>query len=133
MRAPHPDNLQPTLQRLQELLGVDHIPLDTPIAEIVCWLKAKRDDIEAKAAQEERDNGNMPLVDAELFVYVTRGLKRDANMCQVMEALRLKKRLGYKQQLALELWDAYYKTGKIQIRLTDDEASEHTPGVAEHR
>lgn len=100
--------------------------LSLPCEEAAAFLKADLEDQQAKLDQEQRENGEMPRSDAKLFMSVARGYREDVRMADVMEILRMKKRRGHKQQRALDLWDQYYKSGRISEIFVPDE-----PGMGE--
>jgi hypothetical protein len=112
------------LARIEELLGMGPIPLDTPAEAVLCWLQAKRDDLEAQSAQEDRDAGIVPLCDAKLFVHVLRTYRDNTVMlADAMEILRKKKRRGHKQQEALDVWDTHYKAKDFYLDIPDESAA----------
>ena len=89
------------------------------VEEFGARLEAQLEDLEAKSDQESRDRGIAPLSDVRLFLSVARGYQDDVQMSHVMENLRLKKRRGHRQQKALELWNEYYKSGRIRLLLEE--------------
>jgi len=73
-----------------------------------CRLQASIEDRENRLSQLYRQNGCLAPYDCRLFHSVWRDYSKDATVSQVMEALRVKRRRGHKQQEALDIWDAHY-------------------------
>lgn len=103
--------------RVEELLGMGPIPPDTPAVEVMCWLKAKLEDLEEEAAREDRAQGVIAKSDLKLFLQVLRPYGDDTMISEGFEILRRKKRRGHRQQKALDLWDTHYKDRDFYLEL----------------
>ena len=111
------------LSRVEDLLGMGPIPPDTPAEEVLCWLKAKLEDLEEGEAREDRAKGLIARSDLKLFLDVLRPYGDDTLLSDGFEILRRKKRRGHRQQKALDLWDQHYKGRDFFIELEPEKAT----------
>jgi hypothetical protein len=84
-----------------------HWTYDDLCAEL-CRLTAEAEDREQRRAQLYRKYGFLAPYDGALFASFWRRYSEDASLEQVMEAIRLKRRRGHKEQEALYIFDTYY-------------------------
>lgn len=77
----------------------------------ICRLEAQIEDRENRRSLLYRQHGCLSPDDSQLFLSIWSAYSETATLAQVMEALRLKRRRGHKQQAALEIWDAHYSHG----------------------
>lgn len=98
------------IDAIEKALGLGPIPPGTQMEELLCWMKARRDDLAAQSDRMLRDAGEMPLSDIRLFTHVLSSFREGVELGTAIEILRAKKRLGAKQRQALELGIIYLTT-----------------------
>ena len=96
-------------------MSVSSVLLD--LEQRCAFLQAEAEDRERLRTKLYREHGIVSPHDSKLFAEVMRDLRlpREATMVQAVDALRRKKRRGYRQQEALEIWDAIYKDREFML------------------
>lgn len=88
------------------------------VEEASVWLEAMLQDEKEKEIRKQREEGQIPLCDMDIFLRVLTQVacgNDTLTLDEAMELLRKKRRRGRRQQEALDLWDAHYRGREIRL------------------
>jgi len=114
---------------LKETIGehpeIRDMDLDDGYHWVITKLQDEIDRADERLTAIFRENGYVALSDATLFLEVWERRPKDATLSELFTYLRLKKKRGYKQQQALEIWERYYaRLPNGAYSFADDETAE---------